>query len=316
MIMELDKESKQIIEELANEFKPSDLKIIAKKLSFNYENNPQDNVSLIDNYETAITYSVMRLPATFAAVYRAFEQIFEIHHFKIHKVLDLGAGTGTSALVLSSLFNKDDIDFTLVERNQEMIKIGKEILTHKNINYHYVETDIKKLEISENFDLIIFSYSFNEFNSNDQLELVNKFLPFTKLLVIVDPGTPKCYESLMNIKKSISSQYSVVAPCACKDGCPLKNDWCHFVARLSRSTLHRYLKDGDAPFEDEKFTYLALSNEKVDFNCSRVIRHPLISNNVIALKICDQNDVITKTITKKDKALFKKAKKIKIGDTF
>jgi hypothetical protein len=44
--------------------------------------------------------------------------------------------------------------------------------------------------------------------------------------------------------------------------CPIKeNDWCHFACRIPRGKLHRQFKEGEAPFEDEKFAYLAMSKK-------------------------------------------------------
>ena len=52
----------------------------------------------------------------------------------------------------------------------------------------------------------------------------------------------------------------LLAPCPHSGPCPLQSpDRCHFSCRVSRSRLHRMLKGGEAPYEDEKFTYLIFS---------------------------------------------------------
>ena len=52
--------------------------------------------------------------------------------------------------------------------------------------------------------------------------------------------------------------------------------------------------------------------EKSDF--ARVLRHPKIESGKITLQICSKNGISEKVITKKDKELFKLAKKASCGD--
>ena len=314
--MELDLETKALLEDMASSYKPSNLKKVAGEISKNYLNNKKDNKTFILSKEFAITYGIIRLPATFAALTHVFERTLSLYKNSIKTVLDLGSGMGAVPLVLSNLYPNNDFNFTLIERDNDMREIGNKLLTHKNKNFIYIDDDIISFDIKAKYDLIIFSYSFNEFSKSNQENLIKKYLPFAKLLIIVDPGTPECYQSLMNIKCLVSPEYNIVAPCMYKNGCPLENDWCHFVTRLSRSSLHRYLKDADAPYEDEKFTYLAISNEITNNDCSRLIRHTLNNTNSITLKLCNKSGIVIKEVYKKDKSDYKKAKKIKIGDLY
>ena len=40
-------------------------------------------------------------------------------------------------------------------------------------------------------------------------------------------------------------------------------DWCHFTQRLPRSRAHKQIKGAELPFEDEKFSYVALTRAPV-----------------------------------------------------
>ena len=65
-----------------------------------------------------------------------------------------------------------------------------------------------------------------------------------------------------------------------------KDDWCHFTCRVPRSQLHKLLKQGDAPYEDEKFAYLALAKSETNKPEARILRHPKIAKGRITLELC------------------------------
>ena len=92
-------------------------------------------------------------------------------------------------------------------------------------------------------------------------------------------------------------------------------DWCHFSVRVQRTRLHKALKGGDAPYEDEKYCYLALTKERPETACSaRVLRHPLIAPGRITLTVCETGEKKNRVVTKKD-PLWKRARKIGAGES-
>ena len=109
----------------------------------------------------------------------------------------------------------------------------------------------------------------------------------------------------------------MVAPCTHSGECQLKeDDWCHFACRVSRSRLHKLMKGGDVPYEDEKFSFLAMSKAPCQPAPSRILRHPLKEAGRITLRLCSENGIAEKTVTKKHGDLFKKARKANSGDPF
>ena len=109
----------------------------------------------------------------------------------------------------------------------------------------------------------------------------------------------------------------ITAPCPHNEDCPLsKNDWCHFTCRLARTQVHRILKGGDAPYEDEKFSYLILSRQPVSILSSRILRHPFIEKGNVKLQLCTQDGLKTRIVTRKEKELFKTARKSNAGDVW
>lgn len=107
----------------------------------------------------------------------------------------------------------------------------------------------------------------------------------------------------------------VIAPCTHEEECKLpKDDWCHSSCRIARTKIHKQLKDGVVPYEDEKFSYMAFSKTPYKKAEIRVLRHPKIEPGKITLNICTKDDIKKIIVTKKDKQSFKLARKIKCGD--
>lgn len=130
-------------------------------------------------------------------------------------------------------------------------------------------------------------------------------------------GTPIGFDEVKFIRKYLGDNNGhIIAPCPNIENCPMPdNDWCHSTCRVSRTKIHKILKNGDVPYEDEKFSYISCSKEMFEKeNFVRVLRHPKIESGKITLNICDSEGISEKIVTKKDKEIFKLARKAKCGD--
>ena len=57
------------------------------------------------------------------------------------------------------------------------------------------------------------------------------------------------------INEAIKRNSNIIAPCThCNECESPEDDWCSSVVRVQRSKVHKILKSGDVPFEDEKFS--------------------------------------------------------------
>jgi ribosomal protein RSM22 (predicted rRNA methylase) len=137
--------------------------------------------------------------------------------------------------------------------------------------------------------------------------------------VIIEPGTPAGYQRILKIRDIlIQKGAKLIAPCPHAALCPLKApDWCHFFARIERSSLHRRIKNGELNYEDEKFSYLIFTKENVtSLFESRILRHPKINKGHVNVTLCSNNkEIIQEIITKKNKEKYKNIKKCDWGDT-
>lgn len=320
--MELPISLREKINKKAEGKKQSELIEISKEISDRYINKSGQGKRLVTKEEEALVYSIARMPATFGAVYKAIEWSVDNFNEEINSVLDVGAGTGAASWAVSECINKE-LQITCLEREDAMLTLGQEYMQEEITslnNAKWIKQDVSSTEIKEKADLVISSYMLNEFSEETRIRTVQKLWNATnKLLLIIEPGTPESFKKMKKIREYlITCGGNVIAPCIHNKKCELpENDWCQFTCRISRSKLHKVLKGGESPFEDEKFFYLAISKNKENSTrkeFARVLRHPKIESGKITLKLCDNDGIKEKMITKKSKELFKIARKIESGD--
>ena len=185
-----------------------------------------------------------------------------------------------------------------------MLNLGKKLMKNEIDNVQWIKKNIITDNIEEKADLVISSYVLNEIKAESRNQILEKLWNSTgKLLLIIEPGTPEGYNQIKEIRDYfIKKGANIVAPCAHEKECKIsKNDWCAFSCRVARTKVHKLLKEGEAPYEDEKFSYIAVSKMKTDKK-DRILRHPQIENGRITLKLCTtEGDIEEKTITKKEK---------------
>lgn len=299
-------------------FENADIKSTAKaaeKISRDYREENSLGKRSAAAKEEILAYCAVRMPATFAAASRALELSLECCNEKITSILDVGAGTGSASIAAALLTGCTDI--RCIEREENMISIGKEFFHLMGIQANWIQRDISE-GFNEKADLAVCSYCLNELPDNKRYDVLDKLIRAAgKMLVIIEPGTPKSFEWIKSAREMlIKSGLKIAAPCPVTSNCSLTgNDWCHFTARAARSRLHKQLKNADSPFEDEKFCFITAVRENALPCYSRVLRHPLIEPGRITLKLCTKNGLETRTVTKKNSG-FKAARKSKTGDIF
>jgi len=244
--------------------------------------------------EEVSAYIAGRMPATKAAIRAVFEEVAPRIPNRIQTFLDLGAGPGTGLMAASEVFGELSTA-VLVESNPYMVEEGKKL-----VEAHWVAQDLFLFEPKE-ADCALLGYSYGELESKKRLDLLKKVFYKTKLLVIVEPGTPTGYENILEARDFLLSLSGhMVAPCPHERACPMQGkDWCHFSVRVPRSKEHRALKCGVLGYEDEKFSYVTISKEPAKLASGRIVRHPLKQKGHVILSICAQEGLIEKTVSKK-----------------
>lgn len=291
----------------------------AKEISKRYRANNNKGERLVTENDEAIAYALSRMPSTYEAVFSCLENVFENNNFPINTVLDVGAGTGAATWAAYNFF--ENKDFMCLERENEMINIGKLLMKNfMEINkcVSWEKFDILNDGINKKFDLVMASYMINELPKNVIDIAIKKLWDATNnILLILEPGTPKGFSNIINIRDILlKNNANIIAPCSHQNKCPIQDDdWCQFTCRVQRSKIHKKLKDGSSPYEDEKFSYIAVSKKECEKAKNRILRHPIINKGFSEFKVCNIDGIKTIKLSRKDGELYKEAKKKSSGDS-
>lgn len=324
--MELPISSRTTLEELIDHASCSqaELRSAVQKMTVSYKEASGQGSRLVTRHCEVLAYAATRMPATFGAVSTALTAslatLSEEDIASLSTVLDLGAGTG-SAILAASACLPDTIRITAVEREREMLAVGKQLTQDCPVTWEQADALAYARRLADagtTYDVVMASYMTNEMADDTRRSLLDLLWKITgKLLLLIEPGT-KIGSAILRAAKGqlTASDACVCAPCPHIDGCPLaEDDWCHFTCRVARSKLHKALKGGDVPYEDEKFSYLALTRLPCHPTENRILRHPQKDAGRITLTVCSPSGREIKTVTKRDKEHFTAARKASAGDS-
>lgn len=317
--MEFPLELRNAVEHFAAGMKPEQMKQISKNLSNRYRKESGAGKKLLTEDMEAVVYAIVRMPATFGAVYSALVYAIETSEFEASSLLDVGAGTGAVSWAAQILLNLDTI--TCLERENAMQNLGKALMQEGSEalrNARWISADLVSGDIVETADLVTASYVLGELSPENRVRVLDRLWQATEgMLLIVEPGTPEGYRQLQTAREYLLAKGAhLAAPCPHERPCPMKqDDWCHFTCRVSRSRLHRMLKEGDVPYEDEKFCYMAFTRFETEKASARILRHPYVGKGQISLDLCSKAGIGKTVIRKKEGSLFKEARKAACGDS-
>ena len=275
----------------------------------------------IDTQADALAYALARMPATYAAIIASLDALREARpDFAPKHLLDCGAGPGTASWACAEAFASLDT-FTLLDSNPALRALALDLArdSHRLRGVRYQRGDaLAELADAAPADLVVASYVINEMSDAAREKLVALLWAKTAgTLLIVEPGTPAGYQRILAARTAlIAGGGHVLAPCPHDEACPLAApDWCHFAQRLRRSQAHRQLKTGELAYEDEKFSYVALSRTAPLQRRARVLAQPLRSKVAVTAKLCTPDGLRIVSAPRRDKAAHAIFRKLDWGDT-
>ncbi len=295
----------------------------AAKISQTYRAGGTSAAAVTDQAD-ATAYVLARLPATYAACARALAEAAELAPgFAPASLLDAGAGPGGAGWAALQTW-PGIATARLLDSNRAFLEMAEGLAAGGPASLR----DARRLRADlaapgtdwPSAELVIASYALAEIAPARQAQTVRAlWAACTGLLVLVEPGTTEGWRRILAARALlIADGARVLAPCPHALACPLAApDWCHFSQRLPRSRDHRLAKGGDAPFEDEKFVYLAAARPQVATAAAgpRILAPPRAAKPGLGFKLCTPDGRLEmRQVPRRDKAAFAAARRVDWGD--
>ena len=298
-IVQLPAPVREIVETRAEAVGFTALKRAAAEMSEAYR---EGRPSRAQGNERVAAYLATRMPATYAACAMVLAEVRE-RIGPVETILDAGAGTGAASLAARAFW--PGAGLTLIERDRALAEAAREFLPDAEIAIE----DVRRMPAFPPADLVIAAYAIGEFGEAAAARL---WQVARRCFVAIEPGTPRGFALIRRLRELGGH---IAAPCPGNVPCPMADpDWCHFAARVERSSLHRKLKEAELGYEDEKFSYVALAREAVAPAEARLLRRPEQKPGLIVLETCTAEGLRTERVAKRDRDRFRWARRARWGD--
>ena len=294
-----------------------DLAETSQAISAHYRKG-QGSAQAVTQNTDALAYLVARLPATYAVAVAALAEVARAApDFAPSSLLDVGAGPGTASWAARETWNLERIAMT--DSNPRFLDLARKLWNEQDTPAQFIANDLGHAAELPRADLVIASYVLAEISPTAQQRTVDKlFAAANDILILIEPGTPQGFERIRAARAQLIEQgASVPAPCTHANACPMTGtDWCHFSQRLPRSRDHMKAKGANVPYEDERYSWLAVSRARRSAfeGRARVLAPPKDSKPGIELKLCTPAGLENRFVPRREKEAFAAVRKSEWGD--
>ncbi|MFI9232313.1 small ribosomal subunit Rsm22 family protein [Streptomyces rimosus] len=295
------------------------------RLIANYRGRTPTDAPVLRDRADVAAYAAYRMPATFEAVCHALDAFAaRLPQWSPATHVDIGGGTGAASWAVAATWSGHRT--TVYDWAEPALDLGRELAAGV-----LPETDWQRrvigagMAVPEGTDLVTVSYVLGELRPEDRRAVVAAAAAGAQAVVLIEPGTPDGYLRIREARERLTDAgLRVVAPCPHSGACPIVpgEDWCHMSARVARSSLHRQVKGGSLPYEDEKFSYVAAVRPEVADGSpagaptARIVRRPQLRKGQVLLDLCTEQGLRRDTVTKRHGERYKAARDAEWGDAW
>ncbi|MFD5421697.1 small ribosomal subunit Rsm22 family protein [Streptomyces sp. NPDC127069] len=302
---------------------PKQAAAAVERLIANYRGTTPTDAPVLRDRSDVAAYAAYRMPATFEAVRSALDGLAEAApRWVPGSHVDVGGGTGAATWAVDAVWDGPRTT-TVLDWAEPALALGKELAARSGSDILRT-ADWRRAVIGTGIalpdaDLVTVSYVLGELTAEARRAVVAEAARAGQAVVLIEPGTPEGYLRIREARDQlIAAGLKVAAPCPHDGACPIEvgQDWCHFSARVSRSSLHRKVKGGSLPYEDEKFSYVAATRFPTTPVPSRITRRPQIRKGLVLLDLCgpEETGLGRATVTKRHGGLYKAARDAEWGE--
>lgn len=290
-----------------------------ERLITNYRGTTPTDAPVLRDRADVAAYAAYRMPATFEAVRAALAAFAaRVPDWSPATHTDIGGGTGAATWAAAATW--DGHRSTVLDWAQPALDLGRELAAGILPGTEWRRQTIGAgLTVPDGTDLVTVSYVLGELRPDDRRAVVAAAAAATAV-VLIEPGTPDGYLRIREARTQLTEAgLRIVAPCPHSGACPIVpgEDWCHFAARVSRSSLHRQVKGGSLPYEDEKFSYVAATTLDAAPAPARITRKPQLRKGQVLLDLCTARDGLQRTtVTKRHGTHYREARDASWGDSW
>jgi ribosomal protein RSM22 (predicted rRNA methylase) len=297
----------------------NDLAVRAAAISRAYRSG-NESVGAITDEASATAYVLSRMPATYAAAMAVFDAVREAsENFAPKTMLDVGCGPGTASWAAIESWSAI-AQVTMLDSNQAFLAVAK---TLASASPAFTKATMLALSLDTiappHADLVAASYVLAEIAAAKLPQVVERlWSSANEVLVVIEPGTPAGFQRIRAARDLlIASGAHVLAPCTHDAACPIMgSDWCHFSQRLPRSRDHLKVKGASVPFEDERYSYVAVTRHPVvRSGMARIIAPPEETKAGLTLPLCTERGLHKAFVSRRQRELFATLRKAEWGDT-
>jgi ribosomal protein RSM22 (predicted rRNA methylase) len=317
-----------------------------ERLIETYRGTPPTSAPILRDEASVVAYAAYRMPATYAAVRAALDAFrSRAGAWSPATHLDLGGGTGAATWAVADAWAGDGDDSgegggadaaaeaphagggpasTVLDWSRSALDLGRELAAAAEAPAlraaRWTTAPLGGGPALPAADLVTVSYVIGELAPADRAALVDSAARAAAgAVLIVEPGTPDGHARILAARdRLLAAGLTVLAPCPHDAPCPVTGgDWCHFAARVQRTSLHRQVKGGSLPYEDEKFSYVAAARFPAGPARDRITRHPQIRKGLVLLDLCTADrGLVRDTVSKRHGAGYRAARDASWGESW
>ncbi|MFH8343532.1 small ribosomal subunit Rsm22 family protein [Streptomyces sp. NPDC018045] len=297
------------------------------RLIANYRGRTPTDAPVLRDRADVAAYAAYRMPATFEAVRHALDAFAaRLPDWAPASHVDIGGGTGAATWAVAATWAGHRT--TVYDWAEPALELGRELAAGVLPDTDWQRRVIGAgLTVPEGTNLVTVSYVLGELRPEDRRAVVAAAAR-ADAVVLTEPGTPDGYLRIREAREQLTDAgLRILAPCPHSGVCPIApgEDWCHMAARVTRSSLHRQVKGGSLPYEDEKFSYVAAVRPAVVGGAdgaaavaapARIVRKPQLRKGQVLLDLCTEEGLRRDTVTKRHGDRYKTARDAEWGDAW